>query len=60
MTDSKTAIMFAPLPADDSNQRCPDITIAKDKLGWEPAMPSERGLTKTVASFDKLFAAGLA
>ncbi len=60
LTNSKSEIMFAPLPADAPNQRCPDITLAKDKLGWEPAMLLERGLTKTVASFDKLFAAGLA
>ena len=60
LTNSKTEIMFAPLPADDPNQRCPDITLAKDKLGWEPARLWERGLTKTVASFDKFFAAGLA
>ena len=52
--------MFAPLPADDPNQRCPDITLAKDKLGWEPARLLERGSTKTVVSFVKHFAARLA
>ena len=60
LTNSKSEIMFAPLPADDPTQRCPDITLAKDKLGWEPTIPLEQGLIKTVAYFDKLLSAGLA
>ena len=60
MTGSKSEIVFAPLPADDPTQRCPDITLARDELGWEPATPLEQGVTETVAYFDKLLAAGLA
>ena len=60
LTGSKSEIVFAPLPADDPTQRCPDITLARDELGWEPATSLEQGVTKTVAYFDKLLAAGLA
>ncbi len=60
LTGSKSEIVFAPLPADDPTQRCPDITLARDELGWEPATPLEQGVTETVAYFDKLLAAGLA
>ena len=57
---SKSEIVFEPLPEDDPTQRCPDISLAKDRLGWAPATTLEEGLTKTIAYFDKLFAAGLA
>jgi UDP-glucuronate decarboxylase len=40
-----------PLPADDPKQRCPDITLAKEKLGWEPTVPLEEGLRKTIDWF---------
>ena len=60
LTGSKSEIVFAPLPADDPTQRCPDITLARDELEWEPAIPLEQGLTETVAYFEKLVAAGLA
>lgn len=60
LTNSKSEIMFAPLPADDPKQRCPDITLAKKELRWEPAIPLEQGLTKTIAYFDKLLISGLA
>lgn len=60
LTGSKSEIVFAPLPADDPTQRCPDITLARDELGWEPATPLDQGVTETVAYFDKLLAAGLA
>ena len=35
-------------------QRCPDITLARDKLKWEPKVHLEEGLTKTIAFFDTL------
>ena len=60
LTGSRSEIVFAPLPADDPTQRCPDITLARDELGWEPATPLEQGVTETIAYFDKLVAAGLA
>gem|GEM_PF-1097594 len=40
-----------PLPADDPKQRCPDITLAKEQLRWEPTIPLEEGLRKTIDWF---------
>ncbi len=54
LTGSKSKIVHLPLPADDPKQRRPDISIAKDKLGWEPQVPLREGLTKTIAYFDQL------
>lgn len=51
---SSSKIVHKPLPADDPKQRQPDITLAKEKLGWEPTIQLEEGLTKTVAYFDDL------
>lgn len=48
-TDSK--IVYRPLPSDDPLQRCPDITLAKKELGWEPAVALQEGLEKTIAYF---------
>jgi UDP-glucuronate decarboxylase len=54
LTDSKSTLVFEPLPADDPKQRQPDITLAKDQLGWEPTLPLRDGLTKTIEYFDGL------
>jgi len=43
-----------PLPSDDPKQRRPDITLAKEKLGWSPEVSLEEGLQKTIAYFDAL------
>jgi UDP-glucuronate decarboxylase len=43
-----------PLPADDPLQRCPDITLARKALQWEPKVDLETGLRKTIEYFDKL------
>jgi len=43
-----------PLPVDDPVQRCPDITKARELLGWEPRVALETGLKKTIAYFDRL------
>jgi UDP-glucuronate decarboxylase len=56
MTGSKSRIEHRPLPVDDPLQRCPDITRAKNLLGWQPTVPLEVGLEKTVAYFDRLLA----
>jgi UDP-glucuronate decarboxylase len=56
MTGSTSRIEHRPLPVDDPLQRCPDITRAKSLLGWEPTVPLEVGLTKTIAYFDRLLA----
>ena len=54
LTGSKSKLVFKPLPQDDPRQRKPDITLAKKVLGWEPKVPLEEGLKKTIDYFDKL------
>ncbi len=49
MTGSKSRIEFRPLPEDDPKTRRPDITLAKERLGWEPKVPLEDGLKETIA-----------
>ncbi|MFZ0961082.1 MAG: UDP-glucuronic acid decarboxylase family protein [Terriglobia bacterium] len=50
-TQSKSPIIFEPLPEDDPQRRQPDITIAREKLGWEPHVSLETGLAKTLPYF---------
>jgi UDP-glucuronate decarboxylase len=54
LTDSKSKLVYEPLPADDPKQRKPDITLAKEKLGWEPTVTLREGLQKTIEYFDGL------
>ncbi len=51
LTGSKSAIHFHPLPNDDPCQRCPDITLARNTLNWQPTTHLEEGLTATIAYF---------
>ena len=51
MTGSRSKIVFRSLPQDDPLQRQPDISLAKEKLQWEPGMPLEQGLQSTIAFF---------
>ena len=51
LTGSKSKIIFKPLPQDDPLQRRPDITLAKEKLQWEPKIDVENGLNKTIEYF---------
>jgi UDP-glucuronate decarboxylase len=51
MTGSASPIIFRPLPQDDPIQRRPDITLAREKLGWEPRIQLSEGLEKTIAYF---------
>ena len=51
MTGSASRIIFKPLPQDDPIQRRPDITLAREKLGWEPRIQLSEGLEKTIAYF---------
>ena len=51
LVGGKSKLAFKPLPADDPKQRRPDISLAKEKLGWEPKVPVEEGLRRTVEYF---------
>ena len=51
LTNSNSALEWLPLPADDPKQRKPDITIAKNILGWEPKIDLETGLRLTIDDF---------
>jgi UDP-glucuronate decarboxylase len=51
LTGSKSKLTFKPLPQDDPNRRKPDITLAKEKLGWEPKTGLDDGLSKTIEYF---------
>lgn len=51
LTNSKSKLMYAPLPSDDPTQRKPDITLAKKKLDWEPHIHLEEGLQETIRYF---------
>jgi len=56
MTNSSSKLEFKPLPEDDPRQRQPDISLARQKLGWEPTVALEQGLVKTVSYFENLLA----
>ena len=51
LTGSRSRLVFKPLPQDDPRQRRPDITRARTLLGWEPRVPLEEGLKKTIPYF---------
>jgi UDP-glucuronate decarboxylase len=54
LTNSNSRLIFKDLPKDDPKQRQPDITLAKDKLNWEPKIQLEEGLPKTIKYFDEI------
>jgi UDP-glucuronate decarboxylase len=54
LTQSKSKLVFLPLPQDDPIQRQPDIALAKTKLDWEPKISLDEGLLKTITYFKKL------
>jgi UDP-glucuronate decarboxylase len=54
MTGSKSELVFRPLPQDDPMQRKPDITLARETLGWEPTVALRQGLVKTIDYFAQL------
>jgi len=54
LTDSKSKIIYGPLPEDDPKQRQPNIALAKRELSWEPKIQINQGLKKTISYFDKL------
>jgi UDP-glucuronate decarboxylase len=51
LTASKSTVRFEPLPADDPCRRCPDITLAKAMLGWQPSVSLRDGLARTIEYF---------
>ena len=56
MTGSKSHIEMRPLPSDDPRQRNPDISKARQVLQWEPKVPLDKGLEKTIAYFRGIIA----
>lgn len=50
LTGSNSKIEFGPLPTDDPTRRCPDITRAREELGWAPRVSLDEGLAKTIAA----------
>ncbi|MBN1757083.1 MAG: SDR family oxidoreductase [Chitinispirillaceae bacterium] len=51
ITGSTSKLVYRPLPSDDPRQRQPDITLAREMLGWEPGVKLEEGLVKTIEYF---------
>lgn len=58
LTGSSSELVYEPLPSDDPRQRCPDISRARDVLGWEPRTPLAEGLRRTIDYFDDLLREG--
>ena len=54
LTGSKSKLIYCELPKDDPTKRKPDISLAKEKLDWQPAIPLEEGLVKTIAYFKNM------
>ena len=51
LVGGRSTIEYRPLPEDDPKQRCPDISLAKSELGWEPKVSLDEGLRETIAYF---------
>ena len=54
ITNSKSQIVFNPLPLDDPKQRCPDISLAESTLKWKPTIELREGVEKTAAYFKQI------
>lgn len=54
LTGSRSKLVYRPLPQDDPLQRCPDITLAQEVLGWRPHVALDEGLRRTIAYFERL------
>jgi UDP-glucuronate decarboxylase len=54
LTGSKSKLAYRPLPADDPTRRRPDITLARQHLGWEPKVPLREGLKRTIDWFKSI------
>ena len=53
LPESKSKLVFQPLPQDDPKRRRPDISLAKEFLGWSPKVPLAEGLPKTIEYFKR-------
>jgi UDP-glucuronate decarboxylase len=53
ITGSRSEIIHLPKPADDPVRRCPDITQARERLGWQPGVALDDGLRRTITEFRK-------
>jgi UDP-glucuronate decarboxylase len=58
LTGSNSSLVYKELPSDDPRKRCPDISLAKEKLGWEPKVSLKEGLVKTIEYFEELLKKG--
>ncbi|MDL2291386.1 SDR family oxidoreductase [Desulfovibrio sp. OttesenSCG-928-F20] len=58
MTGSSSRIVEMPLPKDDPRQRQPDISLARERLGWEPTVSLREGLARTIPYFEALLSGG--
>ena len=54
LVGGQSKVRFMPLPADDPRQRCPDISLARRELNWEPTVQLEDGLTETINYFKQM------
>lgn len=54
MVQSQSKVVFKPLPENDPTRRRPDITLAKEKLAWQPTIPVDEGLGRTIEYFSKV------
>ncbi len=54
LAGSRSELVHRPLPSDDPRQRCPDITLAREALGWRPEVSLEEGLKKTIEYFESV------
>lgn len=57
LTGSSSELIYKDLPQDDPLQRCPDITLAKDIIDWQPKIALADGLKRTIAHFQHLISA---
>jgi nucleoside-diphosphate-sugar epimerase len=51
VTGSSSGLTYEPLPEDDPTRRCPDITLARTALGWEPTTGLREGIERTIEYF---------
>jgi UDP-glucuronate decarboxylase len=54
LIQSSSSIVHKPLPQDDPVRRCPDISLAREKLAWKPLIPLDKGLKETIAYFEHI------